>query len=143
MWHGERNTFCMIFWCKSCATIFVERDNEIGVFSDSSTKICVVRSPLGMFRVAIAYLSRLERPCIEPRIGMFRTSVRHVSQRRTTDLEPHNHRSCTNLLFINGLHNNAKKRVFPPNASVVAKNNVDFNIDCRQNSQSSYMGCAP
>ena len=29
-------------------------------------------------RVAIAYLSHLERPCIEPWLGMFRTTVRHV-----------------------------------------------------------------
>ena len=133
----------MIFWCKSCAAIFVERDNETSVFSDSSTKICVVQSPLGMFRVAIPTYPHLERPCIEARKTMYRSSVRHVSQRRTIDLEPQNPTSYANILFINGLHNNAENRAFPPNASVVAKNSVDFNIDCRQNSKSSCMGSDP
>lgn len=74
---------------------------------------------------------------------MFRTTVRHVSQRRTIDLEPRNSTSYANILFINRLHNNAENRAFPPIASVVGKNSVDFNIDCRQNSKSSYMGSDP
>ena len=143
MWHGERNTFCMIFWCKSCATFFVERDNGMAVSSCSPTEICVGRSPLGIFRIAIPALPHLERPRHEARKTMYRSSVRHVSQRRTIDLEPQNPISYANILFVNWLHNNAENRAFPPNASVVSKNSVDFNIDCRQNSKSSYMGSDP
>ena len=140
MWHGERNTFCMIFWCKSCAAFFVERDNGMAVSSCSPTEICVGRSPLGIFRVAIPTHPHLERPHHEARKTMYRSSVRHVSQRGLDGSAAKNLSSCANPLYANRLRYSAENDVFPPNASVVEKNYVDFNIDCRHNSGLSYIG---
>ena len=140
MWHGERNTFCMIFWCKSCAAFFVEPDNGMDVSSCSPREICAVRSPLGMFRVAIPTHPHPERPRHEVRKTMYRRSVRHVSQRGLDGSAAKNLSSCANPLCANRLRYIAENGVFPPNASVVDKNHVDFNIDCRHNSGLSYIG---
>ena len=140
MWHGERNTFCMIFWCKSCAAFFVEPDNGMDVSSCSPREICAVRSPLGMFRVAIPTHPHLERPRHEVRKTMYRRSVRHVSQRGLDGSAAKNLSSCANPLCANRLRYSAENGVFPPNASVVDKNNVDSNIDCRHNSGLSFIG---
>lgn len=137
---GERGTFCMIFWCKSCVAIFVERDNGMAVSSCSPTEICVGRSPLGIFRIAIPALPHLERPRHEARKTMYRSSVRHVSQRGLVGSVAQNSSSGVNPLCANGLRHGAENGVFAPNASVVEKNNVDFNIDCRHNSGLSYIG---
>lgn len=131
---GERGTLCMIFWCKSCVGIFVERDNGMVDFSCSPTKICVGRSPLGIFRVAIPTQPHLERPRHEARKTMYRSSVRHVSQRGWVGSAAQNSSLRVNPLCANRLRHGAENSVFAPNASVVEKNSVDFNIDCCYNS---------
>lgn len=136
----ERGTLCMIFWCKSCVAFFVERDNGMVDISCSPTKICVGRSPLGIFRVAIPTHPHLERPRYEARKTMYRSSVRHVSQRGWVGSAAQNSSSCVNPLCANGLRYGAENGVFAPNASVMEKNSVDFNIDCRHNSGLSYIG---
>ena len=130
----------MIFWCKSCAAFFVEPDNGMAVLSCPPTKICAVRSPLGMFRVAIPALPHLERPRHEVRKTMYRSSVRHVSQCGLDGSAAKNLSSYANPLCANGLHYGAENCAFPPNVSIVEKNHVDFNIDCRHNSGLSYIG---
>ena len=137
---GEHGTLCMIFWYKSCVAFFVERDNGMVVISCSPTKNCVGRSPLGIFRVAIPTHPHLERPHHEARKTMYRSSVRHVSQRGLDGSAAKNLSSCANPLYANRLRYSAENDVFPPNASVVEKNYVDFNIDCRHNSGLSYIG---
>lgn len=109
-------------------------------FSCSPTKICVGRSPLGIFRVAIPTQPHLERPRHEARKTMYRSSVRHVSQRGWVGSVAQNSSLRVNPLCANGLRHSAENGVFAPNASIVEKNSVDSNIDCRHNSGLSYIG---
>ena len=132
--HAWRNTFCVIFWYKSCASFFDEPDSGTIVFPHSPSLICVARSPLGVFQVAIPTQSHHERPRLCSRKTMYRRPIRHVSQRGKIKQERKNLLFLYNSLTINILHNIAENRVFPPNRFVVAANDVDSNIDCCQNS---------
>ena len=129
--------FCSIFWCKSCVAFWVEPASEIVVFPRSPSPFCVARPPLGIFRFAIPTEPHLERPCFEPRKTIYRLSVRHVSQRKMLIVEGENLCSLYNALVISRLCNSAENRVFQPNPSVVATNDVDFSIVCCHNSHSS------
>ena len=130
--------FCSIFWCKSCVAFWVEPASEIVVFPRSPSPFCVARPPLGIFRFAIPTYPHLERPCFEARKTIYRLSVRHVSQRKMLIVESKNLCSLYNALVISRLCNSAENRVFQPNPSVVATNDVDFSIVCCHNSHSHY-----
>ena len=73
-------------------------------------------------RVAIAYLSHLERPCIEPRLGMFRTTVRHVLWWEMWCVACGKSRSGGKWLIVRWLRKVRENRVFAANRRLVQNN---------------------
>ena len=71
----------MFFWSKSCVGILGEIERAIAVFASSERQKPDFRLPLGIFRVAIAKLSRREREEIEVRKTMYRGAKDGFSQR--------------------------------------------------------------
>ena len=70
--------YCQVFWLESCVVILLEIENEICVFVESKGQKRAMWLRLGMYRVAIDHVSRVDWGSFAVRLGMFRTSIRHV-----------------------------------------------------------------
>lgn len=78
-WGGAfAHDYCQVVWLESCVGILLEIENEICVFVESKGKKRAMWLQLGMYRVAIDHVSRVDRGSFAVRLGMFRTSIRHV-----------------------------------------------------------------
>ena len=85
---------------------------------------------LGMYRVAIDHVSRVDRGSFAVRLGMFRTSIRHVLWHLMWSVDGWFYSFGDKVLIFNGLHKMLRIAYMRPRASVLGKNSVDGCIGC-------------
>lgn len=122
--------YCQVIWLESCVGILLEIENETCVFVESKGQNRAMRLRLGMYRVAIGHVSRVDRGSFAVRSGMFRASIRHVLWRLMWGVDCWLNSLCGKELIFRRLCKMLRIAYMRPKASVLGKNCVDWCIGC-------------